>query len=105
MIINKYNLSASFQDRIVEILTKKTMKAVKEYNVKQLLLAGGVSANAGIREKFSELCKKDDIELVVPDIKYCTDNAAMIAAAGYYLFKENKFSSYNLKIEPGADIC
>ena len=100
--INKYDLSCSFQSVVIDILTKKTMKAVKEYKVKQLLLAGGVSANIGIREKFKELCDKEGIEFVVPNIKYCTDNAAMIAAAGYYMYKDNKFASDDLKINPSA---
>ena len=64
------------------------MMAVKEYGVKQLLLAGGVSANSGIREKFKELCEKENVELVVPNMKYCTDNATMIAACGYFLYKK-----------------
>lgn len=100
--INKYDLSCSFQKTIVDILTKKTMMAVKEYGVKQLLLAGGVSANSGIREKFKELCEKENVELVVPNMKYCTDNAAMIAAAGYYMYKDKKFASDDLKINPNA---
>ena len=100
--INKYDLSCSFQTTIVDILTKKTMMAVKEYGVKQLLLAGGVSANRGIREKFKELCEKENVELVVPNMKYCTDNAAMIAAAGYYMYKDKKFASDDLKINPNA---
>lgn len=100
--INKYDLSCSFQTVVVDILTKKTMKAVKEYNVKQLLIAGGVSANIGIREKFKELCEKENVELVVPELKYCTDNAAMIGAAAYYLYKEGKFAGDELKINPAA---
>ena len=100
--INKYDLSCSFQTTIVDILTKKTMMAVKEYGVKQLLLAGGVSANSGIREKFKELCEKENVELVVPNMKYCTDNAAMIAASGYYMYKDKKFASDDLKINPNA---
>lgn len=100
--INKYDLSCSFQTTIVDILTKKTMMAVKEYGVKQLLLAGGVSANSGIREKFKELCEKENVELVVPNMKYCTDNAAMIASAGYYMYKDKKFASDDLKINPNA---
>lgn len=100
--INKYDLSCSFQTTIVDILTKKTMMPVKEYGVKQLLLAGGVSANSGIREKFKELCEKENVELVVPNMKYCTDNAAMIAAAGYYMYKDKKFASDDLKINPNA---
>lgn len=84
--INSKNMATSFQNRVVEILTKKTMKAVKEYHVRNLIVAGGVSANKGLRERLEELCKKEQIHLTVPAMKYCTDNAAMIGAAGYYAY-------------------
>lgn len=86
--IRKEDLACSFQNRVVEILTKKTMKALKEYNVKNLIIAGGVSANKGIRNRFQELCQDSGINLTIPNIKYCTDNAAMIAAAAYYVKEE-----------------
>lgn len=81
------NMATSFQNRVVEILTKKTIKALKEYNVKNLIVAGGVAANKGLREKLTEECQKNNIKLTIPEIKYCTDNAAMIGAAGYYAYK------------------
>ena len=98
--INKYDLATSFQDVVVDVLTKKTMKAVKEYNVKQLLVAGGVSANSGVRDKLKELCEKENVELVVPKLQYCTDNAAMIGAAAYYMYLDKRFSDLSLKIKP-----
>lgn len=82
--INKENLATSFQARVINILTKKTMRVVQKYNVKTLILAGGVSANKGLREAFYELCSQNDIKFVVPPLKYCTDNATMIAAAAYF---------------------
>ena len=85
--INKEDLACSFQNRVVDILTKKTMHALKYYNVNNLIVAGGVSANKGLREKLTNLCKKEGINLTIPEIKYCTDNAAMIGAAGYYAYK------------------
>lgn len=81
------NMATSFQNRVVEILTKKTIKALKEYNVNNLIVAGGVAANKGLREKLTEECQKNNIRLTIPEIKYCTDNAAMIGAAGYYTYK------------------
>ncbi|HHW68796.1 MAG TPA: tRNA (adenosine(37)-N6)-threonylcarbamoyltransferase complex transferase subunit TsaD [Tenericutes bacterium] len=85
--IIKENLAASFQNRVIEILTKKTIRALKEYNVSNLIIAGGVSANKGLRNEFIKLCQKEGIKLSIPDFKYCTDNAAMIAAAGYFAYK------------------
>lgn len=95
--IRKEDIACSFQNRVVEILSKKTMKALKEYNVKNLIIAGGVSANSGIRNKFTELCQKNDIKLTIPNIKYCTDNAAMIAAAGYFAYKKGIRADITLK--------
>lgn len=95
--IRKEDVACSFQSRVVEILTKKTMKALKEYNVKNLIIAGGVSANSGIRNKFMKLCSNQKINLTIPELKYCTDNAAMIAAAGYFAYKKGIISGYDLK--------
>ncbi len=85
--IRTADLATSFQERVIEILTKKTMHALEKYHVKHLIIAGGVSANKGIRNRFQELCAEKNIELTIPEIKYCTDNAAMIGAAGYYAYK------------------
>lgn len=90
------DLATSFQNRVVEILTKKTMRALKQYNVHRLIIAGGVAANSGLREKFEELSKENDFELIVPEIKYCTDNAAMIGAAGYYAYQYGRVSGLDL---------
>ena len=102
--IVKENLACSFQNRVVEILTKKTMKAIGEYGVDNLIVAGGVSANKGLREKLESVCKNNNINLSMPDIKYCTDNAAMIAAAGYYAFKLGIISDIDLKARPTSSM-
>ena len=98
--INKNNLATSFQNVVVNILSKKTMRALKEYNVKNLILAGGVSANKGLRNKLTVLCSKENISLIVPELKYCTDNAAMIGAAGYYAYKLGRRAELSLNAKP-----
>lgn len=90
------DLACSFQNRVVEILTKKTMKALEEYDVKHLIVAGGVAANQGLREKLEILCNEKGIDLSIPSIRYCTDNATMIAAAGYYAYKMGRRADLTL---------
>ena len=94
--IIKENLACSFQNRVTDILVKKTMKALKEYNVHNLIVAGGVAANKGLRSKLEKECKLENIKLCVPDIKYCTDNAAMIGSAGYYAYKLGRTADLNI---------
>jgi N6-L-threonylcarbamoyladenine synthase len=94
--IIKENLACSFQNRVIDILVKKTMQAIKEYKVKQLLVSGGVAANRGLRERLKEECKKHQIDLVIPRINYCTDNAAMIGVAAYYAYQRDIIADLTL---------
>jgi len=80
---DKADIAASFQKAAVEVVVRKTMKAANEYSVKKVILSGGVSANKYLREKLSSECKSDNIEYAQPRMEYTTDNAAMIAIAGY----------------------
>ena len=102
--INKEDLATSFQNTVVEIITKKTMKALKEYNVNTLIMSGGVAANRGLREKFEILCKENNIKFTVPPIKYCTDNAAMIATAGYFAYKKGLRSDMSLNAKATSSL-
>ena len=94
--IVKENLATSFQNRVIEIICKKTLRALKEYQCNHLVLAGGVSASQGLREALKNLCSKNNINLIYPDLKYCTDNATMIGAAGYYAYKIGKRADLTL---------
>ncbi len=94
--INKADLAASFQKVAVTSIVSKTKKALKDYNINNLIVAGGVAANSGLREALIDMCKENNIHLSIPPLKYCTDNAAMIAAAGYYAYKLGRRADYHL---------
>lgn len=96
--INIENLAASFQERVVDILVKKTIKAAEEKGVNNILIAGGVAANSALREELFTRAEKKGIKVYYPSFVYCTDNAAMIAEGAYYKIKygDNKFAGLNL---------
>ncbi len=102
--INKKDLACSFQETVVNIICKKTIKAVKEYNIKQLIVAGGVAANKGLRDSLNKLCKENNIELLIPPIEYCTDNAAMIGCAAYYALKKGITADLTLNAVPVLEL-
>lgn len=102
--INKADLAASFEKDVAEILLENTKKAVKETNINKIALAGGVSANSYIRKAFKELEEKENIEVYYPELKLCTDNAAMIASAGYYNYLKGNFSDLKLNAVPNLKL-
>lgn len=85
--INIDDFCASFQEAVTDVLVEKTIQAKNEYKVKQVIVAGGVAANSGLRKKMK--AKITDIPVYFPKMQYCTDNAAMIAAAGYFQYKKH----------------
>lgn len=91
------DLAASFQEAVVEVLLKKTMAAARQYQVRQILVAGGVSANQALREAFS---RQDEFSIHIPPLKYCTDNAAMVAVAGYYRFVHEQRDTLDFDVMP-----
>lgn len=94
--LNKENLAASFQNIVVESITSKVRKAIIDKNIKTVILAGGVAANCGLREAMKNLAKELSVELSIPPIKYCTDNATMVAAAGYYAYLDGRRADLTL---------
>lgn len=103
---DKYNLAASFQKTIEEILYKKSKVAFEEFkNIngdkkKTFVVAGGVAANKKIRETLTKLCNEENFEAIFPPINLCGDNAAMIAFAGLEKFKQNQFDDLSFPAKP-----
>lgn len=100
------DLATSFQQAVVDVLISKTIRAAKEYEIKQIILAGGVAANSGLREGLSKAVKEEleEVKLVIPPLSLCGDNAAMIGAAAF-LEKENKLeTNLALNAHPGLSL-
>lgn len=101
--INKADLCASFEKTVTEILIENAKKALKQTRLKTVALAGGVSANSYIRNEFLKL-ERLGIKVYMPDLKLCTDNAAMIASAGYYNFIKGERSNLDLNAIPNLKL-
>lgn len=102
--INKADLCSSFQKAVTEMLLNNVNKAIKQTGIKTLALAGGVSANSYIRNEFAKLEEEQDVKIYYPELKLCTDNAAMIASAGYYNYLEGKTSDLTLNAVPNLKL-
>ncbi|ARK28632.1 tRNA (adenosine(37)-N6)-threonylcarbamoyltransferase complex transferase subunit TsaD [Halalkalibacter krulwichiae] len=98
------DVAASFQASVIEVLVGKTKRAARQYEPKQLLLAGGVAANKGLRKALTSQFAKSNIELVIPPLSLCTDNAAMIGAAAQSKLRKKQFASFDLNGNPGLDL-
>ena len=94
--INKEDLAKSFQEVALSSIINKTEKAIKDYNIKSLIVAGGVAANSSLREKVENLTNELNVDLTIPPMKYCTDNAAMIGAAAYFAYKDGRIADLKL---------
>jgi len=101
-ITNRADAAASFQESIVDVLVTKTINVAREYGVKQILLSGGVAANGLLRER---LVKDSPLPVLIPPLKLCTDNAAMIAACGYFRFRDGGVAGLDLDVVPGLRLA
>ncbi|WP_182201536.1 tRNA (adenosine(37)-N6)-threonylcarbamoyltransferase complex transferase subunit TsaD [Paraliobacillus salinarum] len=101
---NNANIAASFQASVVDVLTEKTYQAAKEYGVKQVVLAGGVAANKGLRQRLTQKFSDANISLSIPPLWLCTDNAAMIAAAGSIAYEQGHRAAWDLNANPSLDL-
>jgi N6-L-threonylcarbamoyladenine synthase len=100
--INKNDVAASFQAAVVDVLVTKTIDVAQEYNARQVLLAGGVAANKHLRQTLTE---RSPFPVIIPSFILCTDNAAMIAACGYFRFQAGKTSSLDLDVIPNMKLA
>lgn len=102
--VNKADLCASFEKTVIDMLITNTKKALEKLHIDKVALAGGVSANIYIRESFMKMGQEENVKIYYPDLELCTDNAAMIASAGYYNYVEGNFSDLELNAVPNLKI-
>ena len=98
------DIAASFQQAAVEVLVARTIEACLQKGLSKAALAGGVAANKGLREAMRTECAKRNIDLFMPSIEYCTDNAAMVASGGYYDYITGRSDKYDLNAYPSLNI-
>lgn len=104
VLLNVNDIACSFQTKAVDEICRKVFLALQNYKVIDLVVAGGVSANQYLKRELEKGCEKFNVQLKVPSIKYCTDNAAMIGAAAYPLFIKKDFADYNLNAQSNLSI-
>jgi N6-L-threonylcarbamoyladenine synthase len=98
------DIAASFQEAVVEVLVSKTVRAAEERGVRAISVTGGVSANSRLREVFREVGQRKGIRVFFPELSLCTDNAAMVAAAGYARLRRGEVSGLRLDVFPNAPL-
>ena len=101
--LNVNDLCASFEEAVTDVLVENVLRAVDELNVSKVAIAGGVSANSYIRNEILKL-ENEGIKIYMPELKLCTDNAAMIASAGYYNFINGKRDLLDLNAIPNLKL-
>ncbi len=101
---NEADIAASFQKAVVGVLVDHTMKAAKDYGIKKVAIAGGVACNSALRQAMEDACQKRGYKFYRPSPILCTDNAAMIGAAGYYEYKKGVRHGWDLNAVPGLKL-
>ncbi len=101
---NKADIAASFQNAVTDVLCEHTLEAALRRGSKTIALAGGVASNSALREKMTRTAEKQGINVVYPEPVLCTDNAVMIACAGYYEYQENNFADMTLNAVPSLQL-
>lgn len=102
--VPRADLAASFQKAVVDVLVENTMKAVRETGIREVAMAGGVSANSALRGAMENACREAGCRFYVPSPVYCTDNAAMIGVAAYHEYLEGSTSGWDLNAVPGLKL-
>ena len=102
--VNKADFAASFQEAVVDVLVDKSMMLLKETGLKSLAVSGGVAANSRLKERLKEECDKEGIKFYHPSVILCTDNAAMIAMAGYLNYKNGAVDDNFMKVYPNLEL-
>lgn len=102
--VNKADIAASFQAAVTDVLCEHTLEGALSCGIKTVALAGGVAANSSLRAKMTEMCAKNDISVIYPPPVLCTDNAAMIASAGYFEFEKGNFADLSLNAVPNLPL-
>lgn len=103
--VKKEDLAAAFQEAVVDVLVEKSLAAVKQRGAaRQFLLAGGVAANGELRKRLRQRLEAWQMELIYPPVELCTDNAAMIAAAGYFYLRQGRRASWDLNAVPNLEL-
>ena len=102
--INRADVAASFQEAVTDVLCEHTIEAAKQNNSKIITIAGGVASNSRLREKMTEMAGKENISVLYPPPVLCTDNAAMIACAGYFAYENGERAGLNLNAIPSLQL-
>lgn len=101
---NQADVAASFQQSVVDVLTEHAMMAMEETGMKKLAIAGGVASNTALRQAMKERCREREIDFYYPSPILCTDNAAMIGAAGYYEYQKGVRHGLDLNAVPNLKL-